>query len=244
MPNYYNEMFPNGTGGYGGGYGGGNQLGGSRGDSGGDSSFGGPDYGQAISSGMNLLGNLFTNPQSPYNDAMNQFQNWNQQGANMMNPYQQMGSSMIPQYQNWLKSMQNPAQFQNNLMQNYQESPYAKFMQQQMLRSAVNEGSASGTVGSTPYTQQIQQNAGNISSMDMNNWIQNVLGLNTMYGQGMSNMIGMGENAGNSLMDLYGREAAGMGDLAYGKGAAQNNKTGSIFNDIGSIAKSFIPGGK
>lgn len=179
-----------------------------------------------------LLGNLFTDPGQPYQAAMNQFQNWNQKAANVQNPFLQAGQGAIGNYQNWLHTMQNPAAFQNQLMNQYQESPYAKFQQQQAMRSAQNAGSASGMLGSSPLTMQEQQNASNISAGDMNNWMQNALGINTQYGQGQANMMGMGQNAANALTGLYGQEAQGMGEMAYGQGTAENQRTGNIFSDI------------
>jgi len=197
--------------------------------------FGPTEWGQIAGAAGNMINNFNNDAVNPYNDAMSQYGQWNQQAANQLNPYSQAGSGMIPQYQAWLKSMQNPAEFQNQLMQHYQESPTAQYMQQQMVRQAQNAGSAEGTVGSTPYTQQVEQTAGNISEQDMNNWISNVLGINSQYGQGMGNMIGMGENAGNALSSLYGDEAIGMGDLAYNQGTAQNQQSGGFMSDLGRI---------
>ena len=182
-----------------------------------------------------IAGSMFTNPTAPYNNAMQQYQQYAQMGQQAMSPYMQAGQGAIPGFQQWLQSMSNPTQFTNNLMNNYQESPNARYMQEQAIRSAQNAGSATGMVNSTPYTQQVQQNSANISQQDMGNWMQNVLGLNTQYGQGMSNMIGMGENAGNSLLDLYGNEANSMANMQYGKGQAQNQQTGGLISGIAGV---------
>jgi hypothetical protein len=188
-----------------------------------------------LSALSNLFSNLFSNPSAPYQDASNAYSKYANMGANAMNPFMQGGSAEIPQYQAWLKSMSNPMQFQNNLMSQYQESPNAKFMQQQAIRSAQNAGSAEGTVGSSPYNLQVQQNASNISQQDMHNWMSNVLGLNTQYGSGLGNMMNMGEQGANSLLSLYGNEAGAQGNAAYGAAAAQNNNQGNIFSDIANL---------
>ena len=182
--------------------------------------------------GGSLLGNLFSNPGMPYQNAASQYQNWAQQGANAINPYNQMGQQAMGNYQNWAQTMQNPAQFQNNLMNQYQESPNAKFMQQQAMRSGQNMGSAAGLMGSSPLAMQMQQNAGNISQQDMQNWMGNTLGINQQYGNAQANMMNVGEQGANSLLGLYGNEANSMGDLAYNQGAAQNQNTANIFSDI------------
>lgn len=199
---------------------------------GGMSPGGNTPWGSLVSMGGHLLSDLFSHPGQPYQNAMNQVGQYTQQGANALNPYAQGGANEIPQYQQWLKSMQNPSQFENNLMSQYQESPTAKYMQQQAVRSAQNAGSSSGLMGSTPMEQQVQQNASNISQQDMGNWLQNALGINTQYGQGMNNMINTGEQGANSLANLYQNEGNTMGNLAYGQGVAQNQNQANIFSDI------------
>ena len=96
-------------------------------------------------------------------------------------------------------------------MGQYQQSPWARYQQQQAMRMANNMGSATGLTGSTPLQLQAQQNAANISSQDMNNWLQNVLGINTQYGQGQQNLMAGGQGAANALTSLYGDMGERMG---------------------------------
>jgi hypothetical protein len=100
-------------------------------------------------------------------------------------------------------------------------------------------GSAAGLMGSTPLALQMQQNASNISQQDMQNWMGKVLGLNTQYGSALGNEMNMGEQGANSLMGLYSNMANNMGDMAYEQGAAQNNQSGNMFSDLGSIFSSL-----
>lgn len=179
-----------------------------------------------------LFSDLFNNPSAPYQDAENAYQQYAGMGQQAMNPFMQAGQSAIPGYQNWLQSMSNPSQFENNMMNQYQESPNAKFMQQQAMRAGNNMGSASGLMGSTPLAMQMQQNAGNISQGDMQNWMGNAMNINQQYGNGMGNMMNMGEQGANSLLGLYGNEANSMADLSYGSGVAQNQNNANIFSDI------------
>ena len=71
--------------------------------------------------------------------------------------------------------------------------------------------------------QQMQQNASNIASQDMNQWLQNVLGINTQYGQGQNNLMQGGQNAANSLANLYNQMGQNMGSAAYGKESGNQN---------------------
>lgn len=184
-----------------------------------------------------LFGGLFGNSGAPYGDAMKQFENYFGQARNAQNPFYQAGVGAIPQYQDWLGKMKDPTSFINTIMGNYQESPFAKFQQQQGIRAAQNFGSASGLTGSTPLMMQAQQNAQNISSQDMNQWLQNVLGVNTQYGQGVGNLMSGGQGAANNISNLLSQLGVLMGQGAYGQRAGQNQDTSNI---IGGLLKLFI----
>lgn len=180
-----------------------------------------------------FLGGLFGDSGAPYDAAMGQYQDWMNRAQNVQNPYLNAGNQAIPAFQNWLNTMKDPSGFINNLMGGYQQSPYAKYLQQQAMRAGTNAASASGLVGSTPFAEQMQTNAANIASGDMQDWLKNVLGINTQYGAGEQNLIGVGQNAANSLTSMYGDVGKAMAEAAYGQKAGQNN---DFWNTIGGAA--------
>ncbi len=171
----------------------------------------------------------------PYKDAMHQYRKYTEQGRQTQQPWLQAGQQAIPQYQNWLQSQQNPSEFINNLMGQYQESPYAQYMQQQSMNSGQNAASASGLMGSTPLMQQLQQNAGNIASSDIGSWLQNVLGINTQYGQGQQNLMQGGQNSANALSGMYQNAGQNMGQAAYGAANARNQDWGRMIGSVGAM---------
>src|ERR1043165_4147194 len=113
-----------------------------------------------------ILGGMFGHSDKPYETAGQQYQQYGNMGRQTQMPFYQAGQQAIPAYQNWLQSQSNPSEFINSLMGNYQESPYARYLQQQSMRAGQNMASANGLSGSTPFMQQMQQNAANISSQD------------------------------------------------------------------------------
>lgn len=169
-----------------------------------------------------FLGGLFGHSDRPYRNAMDEYNKWMQKGEGALNPFLQAGQGAIGDYQNWLKGMQDPSGFINNLMGNYQESPYTHYMQQQAQRAGMNAGSANGLAGSSALAQQMQQNAGNIAQQGMNDWLNNVLGINQMYGQGQGNLMAGGQNAANSLANMFQNAGDWMGQGAYGQQAGKN----------------------
>lgn len=181
-----------------------------------------------------IFGGLFGDSGAPYEDAMKQYREWANRGQQMQNPFWQAGTGAIPQFQQWTQRMQNPSDFINNLMGKYQESPWAKYQQEQMMHYGQNAGSASGLTGSTPLAQFMQQNARDISSQDMQNWLGRVLGINTEYGAGLGNLVSGGQGAANSLTNMFSDMGNRMGEASYGKEAGRsqdrNNLWGGLFN--------------
>lgn len=201
-----------------------------------------PDYGfdaQGALGGLGgLLGGLFGNPGGPYDDAMQQYQQWMNKAQGVQQPYVNAGTGALGDYQKWLQGQQDPAKFMNNLTNQYQESPYTKFLQQQSMRAGQNAASADGTMGSTPFVQQMQNNAGNIAAGGMNDWLKNVLGINTQYGQGQQDLVHGGQNSANSLANMYNQMGQRMGDAAYGKRAGQQQ---DMWNTIGGGLSMVAP---
>ncbi len=55
----------------------------------------------------------------------------------------------------------------------------------------------------------------------MNDWLSNVLGINTQYGQGQQNLMTGGQNSANALTGMYNQMGDRMGNAAYGKQAGK-----------------------
>lgn len=178
------------------------------------------------------IGGLFGGGGDPYKDAMKQYKMYADKAAGYQNPFYQSGVNSIPQYEDWLKGMSDPSQFINNLMGGYSESPYSQYQQQQSMRAAQNMGSANGLSGSTPMMLQAQQNAQDISSKDMDQWLQNVLGVNTQYGQGLNTNINRGQQSANQLSNIYSNLGNQMGGAKYGQGMANQSKFSDLISGL------------
>lgn len=195
---------------------------------------------QLLSGLGGIAGGLFGNSDAPYDAAMKQYREYIGNAENMQKPYYDAGVGAIPQYQDWLSHMKNPSGFVNSLMGGYQESPYAKYMQQQSMRAGQNAASASGLMGSTPLMMGLQQNAADISSQDMQSWLKNVLGINTEYGQGQQNLMQGGRESANALTNLYGDYGRTMGDAAYGRQAGRNQDFSNMLGGGLQLAGMFL----
>lgn len=198
-----------------------------KGSSGGSNQFG--NFAAAL---PEFLQGIFNHSDRPFQKAANTYRPYFEQSKEFQQPFFDAGKSAIPGFQDWLRPQKNPSEFINNLMSNYNESPWAKFQQQQSVRASNNMGSASGLTGSTPLTQFSQQNARDISSQDMTNWLQNVLGINTNYGSGLEHLMERGQTAGNNLSNMYDRAGSNFGNLAYNEEQGKINDRNSIFSSL------------
>jgi hypothetical protein len=201
--------------------------------------YGGNVFGNNARSGAGLssfFSGMFGDSGKPFQMGMDQLQKYFPQAQSYQNPFFNAGQNAVPQYQDFLSKMKDPSAFLNNMMGQYQESPWAKFQQQQMMRSAQNMGSANGLTGSTPLMQFAQQNARDISSQDQGNWLQNALGINTAYGAGLGDMMTRGQGASNVLSQLTNEFGQNMAQGEYGRGAGRQqdfgNMTGGLIDMI------------
>lgn len=188
-----------------------------------------------------MFGGLFGNSGKPYRESGKVLEDYLSRARDAQNPFLEMGTKAIPKYQKWLNGMKDPSGFINGLMDNYGESPWAKYQQEQALRASGNAGSSTGMGGSTPMSQFNQQNARDISSQDMNSWLQNVLGINTQYGAGLNNEIQGGQHSADTLGQLYSNFGEDLAGVKYNSLAAKARDKadiwGGFFKTGGGAAK-------
>ena len=218
---------------------------GAAGDSGGGfnwGAMGGSGGGGLAGPVSGILGGLFGNAGQPYQDAMNQYTQYANQSIGVQQPFYNAGTSAIPQYQNWLNSQQNAPGYINSLMGQYQESPYAKYLQQQAMRAGTNAASASGLTGSTPFAQQMAQTSAGISSGDLNNWLSQVLGINRQYGQGLGQQVGWGQGAANQMSGTYNQLGQDMAQATADQDKANQNQQSGLWNGIFGLGSDILGG--
>jgi hypothetical protein len=183
---------------------------------------------------------MFGDSGAPYGAYGDELEKYFNKGIDYQNPFYQAGTGAIPKYQDWLNKMQNPGDFINKTMEGYQESPWAKNMQDYAQRAGTNAASANGMIGSTPFANQMQQNAAGISSQDMQNWLGQVLGINSQYGQGQGNLMAGGQNAGNMISQMLGQLGRGKGQAAFGQEYGNQFDFGNMLGGLGGMFGSFF----
>lgn len=182
-----------------------------------------------------LLQSLFNNNKSPYGEGFNATKPYFDKSQEFQNPFVKQGQEANGNFNDWLSKMKDPQEFINHIMGAYNESPWAKNLQSSSIRAGNNAASASGLSGSTPFAQQLQQNANNISSEDQNKWLNNVIGTNNAYGAGLNTQIDREQHASDVLSQLFSNQGNMAGGAAYGDQAWDNQNSNSTWANIAKI---------
>jgi hypothetical protein len=205
---------------------------------------GGTPFGSFFSGLPGFLQGMFGNSGEPYKKAGEAYLPYYNKAQGYQNPFFNSGQRGIPEYEDWVNKMKDPGGFMNNMMSQYQQSPWAKYLQQQSTRAGINAASMGGLpngvggagIGSTPFLQQAQQNSANISSQDMNNWLKNAFHINDEYGAGLNNQVGWGQHAADQSSKLASDAGDYMGGAAYGQQYGQQQDQNSMW---AGLAKMF-----
>ena len=118
--------------------------------------------------------------------------------------------------------MLDPTAFMDQIMQHYQTSKGAQYQQDKLGRGIGSTAAAGGIAGTPEHQREYGEMASDINSKDMQEYLQNALGI---YGGGIKgeqDFYGKGYDASKEMADLLGGNLASQGSMAY-KGAQQTN---------------------
>ena len=129
--------------------------------------------------------------------------------------------------------MNDPTGFINKLMEAYKPSEGYGFQKDQLTKDLSNTAAAGGIAG-TPQDQLNQGTAiQGLLSKDMQQWLQNALGV---FGAGLSGeegIAGRGFDASKNLTDLLGGSLNQQGGLAFQGQQQQNQNKTDLWNIFG-----------
>lgn len=189
----------------------------------------------SMSGGSSIFNSILDLFNSPDKAAMDSYKDYFNKGANYQNPFYNAGVGAIGDFQKWLGGMSDPSKFINKTMENYQESPWQKTLQNESARRAQNMASASGLSGSTALSNEIQRNSTELSNYGMQDWLKNVLGINTEYGGGLNRLMQGGQHSADVLSELYGQGSRDMAGLNYNKSQQKNADWGNLMSSLMSM---------
>lgn len=182
-------------------------------------------------------GNAYDTVAKGYEQIPAELQQYLQQALGYLSPYQQAGTSALGEYSNKISQMNDPVGFYNKIMDTYSTSPALKFQQQQGLEALKNNAAATGYTGSGQQLKDVMGYSQGLAQQGQQDYLNNVLGINTQALGGLSNISGMGEQAGSQMGDWTQQTgeniAAMMSQIAQAKGQAQSSKSSGWGNLLG-----------
>jgi hypothetical protein len=172
----------------------------------------------------------FLHPGRGYQKAQEAMLPYYQQAQSYMAPYHQRASDAYSGLSGAMNSLLNPAELQSEWSEGYQESPYAKQLEDMAMNRGLNAASRMGLLGSSPALQSLQAGTTMISNADrerymdslMNKYMQGASIAQGIYGTG----AGAGQQMGANALNMGGN----MGNLAYGRQNAPGNLFGNMLN--------------
>lgn len=190
-----------------------------------------------ISGGTNLAGSLFGG-KGKYTGASpeDHLQQASQMGRETFDPYIKRGFGAQEQASGQYGKMAgNPMDFLNQIISGYKPSEGYKFKEKHALNAARNSAAAGGISGT--YNDQLGQSelVNGLLDQDMQQWLQNVLGIQGAGLGGLENEAGRGFGASQSLAELLGNISGSRAGLAYNRQQGSQEDAGNIFGQLGGL---------
>lgn len=197
---------------------------------------------------MSWLSDFFKGGKNPADAAMpylNQIPGMEKQ---YYDPFINMGkeatNTLNPQFN---QMSGNPAEFLEGLMEKYQPSRSYQLRNEEALRSAGNTAAAGGMRGSLGDIKNESRISDSLMGDDMQQWLQNVLGIQGRGQSGLGHEFDTGYDASKSLSGDLSNIMGTQGQLAFQGQANQNRSRSDALSGVlqslgvgGSLAASLL----
>lgn len=157
----------------------------------------------------------------------------------LYDPYQQQGQAAYNQLNPQLGQMSSdPAAFLENLMKSYTASRGYGMKRDEMLRAAGNSAAAGGMRGSPSDMQNEAQLTDMLMGEDMQQWLQNVLGIQGAGMQGLGHFYDTGAGATSDMANILGTQ----GSMAFQNQAQKNKNSSDLWRNFARLGTTAAGG--
>lgn len=160
-------------------------------------------------------------------------------GRQYYNPFIERGGRSGNILEGEYGKLLNPSSFMDDIMKNYSTSAGAQYEHDKLSKGIGSTAAAGGFAGTPEHQRQYGESADKIMSGDMQQYLQNALGI---YGKGISgheHFFDKGYDASSSLADLLGGTLSSQAGLAFQSATQKNADRQALFN---AMAKAFSQG--
>ncbi|HJY22897.1 MAG TPA: hypothetical protein VJ279_08440 [Hanamia sp.] len=175
-------------------------------------------------------------PQADANKYLNQIPDI---GKQYFNPFIERGKAAGDTLEGQYGKLLNPSSFIDDLMKNYSLSKGATYERDQLGKGIGATAAAGGFAGTPEHQREYGEMADNIMSRDMQQYLQNALGVYNTGLSGEQGFYGTGFDASSALADILGGQKSSQAGLAFQAGTQRNTDRQALFN---AIAKIFAQG--
>lgn len=182
--------------------------------------------------------NLFASddPSKAANKYMNQIPGV---GHEYYDPFVNQGRQAASTLGGEYSKMLDPTAFMDAIMSHYSTSKGAQYNLDKLGKGIGANAAAGGIAGTPEHQREYGEMANNIMSQDMQQYLQNALGIHRQGLEGEQDFYNKGYGASGSLADLLGGNLASQGSMAF-KGAQQNNANRMAL--MNALAKALATG--
>jgi len=156
-----------------------------------------------------------------------------------MQPFYDTGIQSMGKYSSRLDEMSDPLAFYQKMLTGYNTSPQAKFQQDQAMKASNQSAAAAGMLGGGAQQKALADYTQQLTSRDQQQWLNNMLGINSQYMGGESALMGQGFNAGQQIgnwgMQTGSDLASLMGAIGKAQAAGDVSNASGINKMIGAL---------
>lgn len=185
------------------------------------------DYSDSILNPVNLFKREDT--QKDANKYLNQIPGV---GKQYYNPFIDSGKKAGGILEGEYGKLLNPTSFIDDIMKNYETSKGAQYEKNELGRGIGATAAAGGFAGTPEHQKQYGEMASNIMSKDMQQYLQNALGVYGMGLGGEHDIYGKGFEASGSLADMLAGALGSQAGLAFQSASQKNASRDSFLNSL------------
>lgn len=196
---------------------------------------------------MSWLSDFFSGGKNPADAAMPYLNQIPGMEKNYYEPYINRGNEAYKTLGPKFNEMsQDPAAFLENLMTRYEPSKAYQLRKSEALNAAGNTAAAGGMRGSINDINDQARITDSLLGEDMQQWLQNVLGLHTQGLTGEQNLYNTGFNATKGLTGDLSNVLGSQATLAFqgqeNQNQSRNDLLSGIIKALGGVAGFALPG--
>lgn len=190
-----------------------------------------------ISAGTSLLGGLFGGDDEYSGPSPEQIlEKTYGMGKETFDPYIKRGHEAQDQANRHYGNMtENPMDFLNQIISGYKPSEGYKFKEKHALNAARNSAAAGGISGTQNDQLGQAELVNGLLDQDMQQWLQNVLGIQGAGIGGLEAQAGRGFGASQSLAELLGNVGGSQAGLAFNRQETDRKNKGNMMGQLSGL---------